>query len=91
MHSFRQCRSLRSAYPHAIDQFNVTAEGDSERMSDREHSFFLLNGINPVGADRIVVLQLIQDRIESEFLDKMKKLCLSCSRERLNSGSTNAY
>ena len=54
----------------AIDQFNLTAEEDSEKMSDREHSFFLLNGINPASSDWSVTLQLIQDRIESESLDR---------------------
>ena len=54
----------------AIDQFNLTAEEDSEKMSDREHPFFLLNGINPASSDWSVTLQLIQDRIESESLDR---------------------
>jgi len=31
----------------AIDQFNRTAEEDSEKMSGREHSSLLLDGTNP--------------------------------------------
>jgi len=41
-------------------------KGGSEKMSDREHSFFLFNGINPTGSDGSLTLQLIQDHIESK-------------------------
>ena len=54
----------------AIDQFNLTAEEDSEKMSNREHLFFLLNGIDVASQDWSVILQLIHDRIESESLDE---------------------
>ena len=57
----------------AIDQFNLTAEEDSGKMSNREHSFFLLNGIDVVSPDWSVTLQLLHDRIESESLDKKPK------------------
>ena len=39
-------------------------------MSDKEHTFFLLNGINPASGDWSITLQLIQNRIDSESLDK---------------------
>ena len=45
-------------------------EEDSEKMSNREHSFFLLNGIDAASPDWSVNLQLLHDRIESESLDK---------------------
>jgi len=48
----------------------MTAEGDSEKISNWEHSFFQLNGINSASPDRSVTLQLIHDRIDSESLDK---------------------
>jgi len=54
---------------HVIDHFNLTTEEDSEKMSNIEHLFFLLNGIVAASPDRSVTLQLLHDCIVSESLD----------------------
>lgn len=55
---------------HAVNQFNLAAKEDSEKMSKREHSFYLLHGIDPYSADWYITVQLIEGRIESESLDR---------------------
>ena len=61
-------------------------------MSDREHSFFLPNGINPASSDWSITLQLIQGAPNPSLPTRsQKKFCWSCSRERLSSARIRAY
>lgn len=55
---------------HAVNQFNLAAKEDSDRMSKEEHSFHLLKGIDSSSAGWDTTVQLIEDRIGFESLDK---------------------
>lgn len=53
-----------------VDQFNLAVEDVSMKMFREEHSFFLVNGLPGEVEHWNVCIQLIQDKIDTELLDK---------------------